>query len=325
MPGKKQYTFNTETLSYELAQTSLKAKLIKWAAITAAGFLCYLFYSFLLFRVLGFTSPKTAFLRRTNRNLVSEMEMAGRRLDGWDAALSDIRARDDGVYRPIFGMDTIPASVRNSGFPEPEKRYAYLAGHAGSPLMIFTAIKLDVLSKKAGIQSKSLDEVSVLSQRAGEMAASVPNFNPVDMASGRVRLSSPFGSRYHPILQEEIFHSGVDLSGPIGEPVYATGDGTVEAVDVNFYGYGNCILIDHGFGYKTRYAHLRTIHVFIGEKIHRGDQIATLGNSGRTTGSHLHYEVLYMGAQVNPWNYMSDDLTSEEYRSMVRSGEGGRR
>ncbi len=325
MAGKKKYIFNTDTLFYEVARTPLKERLIKMAAILAAGLLCFFFYSFLLFKVFGLTPPKTAILRRTNRNLISEMEMMEQRLASQNGELLDIQMRDNSVYRPIFGMDPIPAETRNAGFPQPEARYSYLEDQPNSDLMISTAVKLDILSKKAVIQSRSIDEVSLLSKRAGEMAASVPNLNPVDMTSGRISVSSPFGYRYHPIKQQEILHSGIDLSGPIGEPVYATGDGVVEAVDINFYGYGNSILIDHGFGYKTRYAHLRVMRVFIGEKIHRGDEIATLGNSGMTTGAHLHYEVLYMGNPVNPWNYMSDDLTGEEYRAMVRPQNGGRR
>ena len=224
--------------------------------------------------------------------------------------------RDNTVYRSVFGMDRIPSDVRNSGFGGAE-RYTSIEGLIHSRQLISTEMKMDILTKKAGIQSKSLDEVSLLSKRAGEMAASVPNFNPVDMTTGRITITSPFGARFHPVYQQVMVHTGLDLAGPVGEPIYATGDGVVESAEVDFYGYGNSIVIDHGFGYKTRYAHLRTMHVFKGKKVHRGDQIATMGNSGRTTGPHLHYEVLYMGNNVNPANYLNDDLTQEEYRSML--------
>lgn len=321
MPGRKQYIFNPETLFYELPKTSLKGLLVKWLVIFLVASLCFLFYAFLYSRVFGLTSPKTALLERRNRELVSKMEMLDRHLEEDNGKLLDISIRDNTVYRPIFGMDPISAQTRNAGFGGME-RYSYLEPTAHSEQMALLHMKTDVLTKAADIQARSIEEVSVLSKRAGEMASSVPNFNPVDMTTGRVGLSSPFGYRLHPVYNTMILHTGVDLNGPVGEPVYATGDGVVESVDINFYGYGNCILIDHGFGYKTRYAHLRTIHVFNGQKVSRGDQIATMGNSGRTTGSHLHYEVLYMGSRVNPWNYMNDDLTGEEYRSMVRPSAG---
>lgn len=324
MPGRKQYIFNTETLSYELAKTSWKDRLVRWGLVFVFASLCFLFYAFLYSRVLGFTSPKTAILERRNKELVSSMEILDRRIEENNGKLLDIGMRDNTVYRPIFGMDPISAKTRNAGFGGIE-RYSYLEPTAHSRQMALLHMKTDVLTKAADIQARSIEEVSLLSQRAGEMAASVPNFNPVDMTTGRIGLSSPFGYRMHPVYHSMILHTGIDLNGPIGEPVYATGDGVVEAVDINFYGYGNCILINHGFGYKTRYAHLRSMHVFVGQKVSRGDQIATLGNSGRTTGAHLHYEVLYMGRQVNPWNYMNDDLTGEEYRAMVKPCTGAER
>lgn len=324
MPGRKQYIFNSETLSYEVARTSVKARLTKWAVIFLTASACFVFYSFIYVKVLGFTPPKTVFLERRNAELVSRLEFLDQRMDDAGGDLLDIQMRDNSVYRQIFGMDRLPAQSRDENIAS-DLRYASDGECPHSRMIAASGLKLDMLLRRAAAQATSLDEVSLLSRRAGEMAACVPNFNPVDMTTGRIGISSPFGYRYHPVFKQNHLHSGIDLNGPIGEPVYATGDGVVEAVEVNFYGYGNCIVIDHGFGYKTRYAHLRTIHAFEGQKVHRGDQIATLGNSGRTTGAHLHYEVLYMGNFVNPWNYMNDDLTGEEYRSMVHPSAGARR
>ena len=293
--------------------TTLKARLLKIAAIILAALLSLVLYAFLLNRVFGMTPPKTAMLERRNRDLLAQLEIVDQRLDALNGSLLEMEMRDNTVYRSVFGMDRIPSDVRNSGFGGAE-RYTSIEGLIHSRQLISTEMKMDILTKKAGIQSKTLDEVSLLSKRAGEMAASVPNFNPVDMTTGRVTITSPFGARFHPVYQQVMVHTGLDLAGPVGEPIYATGDGVVESAEVDFYGYGNSIVIDHGFGYKTRYAHLRTMHVFKGKKVHR---IATMGNSGRTTGPHLHYEVLYMGNNVNPANYLNDDLTQEEYRSML--------
>lgn len=302
----------------------VKTRLLRLAAIILAALVSLMLYAFLLNRVLGMTPPKTAILKHKNKALMEQLDLLDQRLDELNGSLLEMEMRDNTVYRPIFGMDRIPSDIRNEGFGGAE-RYTSLEGLPHSNGIISTEMKMDILTRKAGIQSKSIDEVSLLSKRAGEMAASVPNFNPVDMTTGRITITSPFGARYHPVYQQTMVHTGLDLAGPVGEPVYATGDGVVESVEVNFYGYGNSILIDHGFGYKTRYAHLRNMHVFTGQKVHRGDQIATLGNSGRTTGPHLHYEVLYMGNNVNPANYLNDDLTQEEYRSMLHPVEEVRR
>jgi len=324
MAGRKLYIFNTETLSYELAKTSWKERLTKWAVIFLTASACFVFYSLIYTKVLGLTQPKTAILERRNAELVSRLDLLEQRMEENSGVLLDIQMRDNSVYRQIFGMDRLPAQTLGEGISS-NLRYVQDEECAHSPMLAASGLKLDILLRRAAAQATSLDEVSLLSRRAGEMAASVPNFNPVDMTSSRVTISSPYGYRVHPVFHRSHLHSGIDIKGPVGEPVYATGDGTVESVDINFYGYGNTIVINHGFGYKTRYAHLRTIHAFEGQKVHRGDQIATLGNSGRTTGAHLHYEVLYMGNYVNPWNYLNDDLTGEEYRSMVRPSAGARR
>ena len=290
--------------------------LLRIATIIVAAALSLALYAFVLNGLLGVKPPKTAILESRNRELLSQLEIMDQRLDALNGSLLDMELRDNTVYRPIFGMDRIPSDLRNEGFGGVE-RYAFLGDITHASSLTSTEMKMDILTRKAGLQSKSLEEVSLLSKRAGEMAASVPNFNPVDMTTGRITITSPFGARFHPVYQQVMVHTGLDLAGPVGEPVYAVGDGVVESAEVDFYGYGNSIVIDHGFGYKTRYAHLRNMHVFTGQKVHRGDQIATIGNSGRTTGPHLHYEVIYMGNNVNPANYMNDDLTQEEYRSML--------
>ena len=246
--------------------------------------------------------------------------MLEERLDEQGKVLYDIQMRDNSVYRPIFGMEQIPSDIRNAGFGGVD-RYSYLQEYDNGPLLVSSAMKMDILSKKAYIQSKSFDEVALLAQRAGDMATCVPNINPVDMSGPGVRLASSFGYRFHPIYHRPILHRGIDITGPSGYPIFATGDGVVESVNVSFYGYGNCVVINHGFGYKTRYAHLKSALVAPGQKVSRGDQIARMGNSGLSTGTHLHYEVIYRGNPVNPWNYLTDDLSVEEYSELVRPSD----
>jgi murein DD-endopeptidase MepM/ murein hydrolase activator NlpD len=150
------------------------------------------------------------------------------------------------------------------------------------------------------------------------MASCIPSIYPVNPKT--VTITSPFGARFHPVRKAVIFHEGIDLAGPAGQWVYATGDGVVESTEVNFSGYGNVVIIDHGFGYKTRYAHLKEIKVTAGQVVIRGDKIGTLGSSGLSTGPHLHYEVIYRGTQINPWNYLNPDISPEEYNRQARNG-----
>jgi murein DD-endopeptidase MepM/ murein hydrolase activator NlpD len=164
-----------------------------------------------------------------------------------------------------------------------------------------------------------LDEVSLLARRSEEMAQCIPSIPPVTTDKNKIRLVSRFGMRTDPFTKKPRFHHGIDLSSPKqGLPIYATGDGVVSKVAHDFMGYGNYIIVDHGFGYKTRYAHLKASLVYEGQLVKKGDHIAELGNTGRSKGPHLHYEVFYKNKTVNPLNYFNPDITPEEYSMMVK-------
>ena len=317
---EKKYIFNEKTLSYEVYRTTLKQILARAAAIVAAGLACFALYFYLYTEVLGYMTPKEARLQRENSFLLAQMEALDEEMEERNRALVEIQRRDNIVYRPVFGMDEIPSEVRNAGFGGVD-RYAALSSFEHSDFLISSAMKMDILSKKTYIQSRSFDDVALLAKRAGDMATCVPSICPVKLAN--MRITSSFGYRVHPIRHAVSFHEGMDFAGHRGDPVYVTGDGVVEEVLRNFFGYGNVVLVDHGFGYKTRYAHLRESRVIVGQKVRRGEQIATVGNSGRSTGPHLHYEVIYRGRQINPWNFISSSMSAEEYALITRSA--GRR
>jgi murein DD-endopeptidase MepM/ murein hydrolase activator NlpD len=150
------------------------------------------------------------------------------------------------------------------------------------------------------------------------MASCIPAIPPINPDKRKYRLSSPFGYRSDPFSGRSTLHRGVDFSMKPGNPIYATGDGVVESVSFEFFGYGNSVVIDHGFGYKTRYAHMKTISVAEGMPVKRGECLGQSGNSGKSSGPHLHYEVLYKGRPVNPYNYYDLDMTPEEYATMVQ-------
>lgn len=317
MPKDRRYIFNKETLTYEVVRQSKRSRVFKTLTLFAVSLLLTVFYFWIYVSVLGLEPPKTALLKKSNAEWSSRMEVLNRQLDQYSEDLTSLQMRDDDIYRSIFGMNEIPSAVRNAGFGG-VNRYAHYDDVDSDGLLKRTAVRLDVLTKKSYVQSKSFDEVAQLSRRAGEMASCIPAIPPVNPDPKKYRLSSGFGYRKDPFTGRSKRHTGVDFALKPGNPVYSTGDGVVESVKFELFGYGNQIVIDHGFGYKTRYAHMKSIGVAEGMKVKRGECIGLSGNSGRSSGPHLHYEVMYKEAFVNPANYYDLSITPEEYSTMVQ-------
>lgn len=316
MSKSKKYTFNDRTLVYEIQKRSNLSRVIKSAAVFSLSVGLAVLYFWLYSSVFGMELPKTALLKKQNAEWCSRMEVMNRQLDTYEDALTSLQMRDDDIYRSIFGMHEIPSEVRNAGFGG-VNRYAHLDGLGHDGLLKSTTIRMDVLTKMSYVQSKSFDEVAQLSRRAGDMASCIPAIPPINPDPSTYRLSSGFGYRTDPVYGRTARHTGVDFAMDPGIPIYSTGDGVVESVKFEFFGYGNHVVIDHGFGYKTRYAHLKNIGVVEGMKVKRGECIGESGNSGKSTGPHLHYEVIYKGNPVNPSNYYDLTITPEEYSVMV--------
>ena len=318
MAKTRQYVLNPKTLAYEVKKQSRKLRVVRSVALLLASMGLAVLYFWIYTSVLGFELPKTLMLKKKNAEWRSRMEVLNIQLDRYDEALVALQMRDDDIYRSIFGMHEIPAEVRNAGFGG-VNRYEYLETVDQSGYLKNIVMRLDVLTKKSYVQSKSFDEVAQLSKRAGDMASCIPAIPPVVPDRKIYRLSSSFGFRKDPFTGRSKKHSGVDFALKPGNPIYASGDGVVESVRFELFGYGNSVLINHGFGYKTRYAHLKSICVSEGMKIKRGECIGESGNSGRSSGPHLHYEVIYKDKHVNPANYFDLEITPEEYETMVQN------
>ncbi len=314
----KKYVFNPKTLSYEVKKRSRRSRALRTVTMFVMSLGMAVLYFWLYTGVFGMELPKTILLKKTNAQWHSKVEVLNRQLDGYDKALTSLQMRDDDIYRAIFGMHEIPSEVRNAGFGG-VNRYSHYDGLGHSAQLKTTAMRLDILTKKTYVQSRSFDEVAQLSKRAGDMASCIPAIPPVVPDRSIYRLSSSFGFRSDPFTGRSKRHTGVDFALKPGNPIYATGDGVVEKVKFEFFGYGNQVLIDHGFGYKTRYAHMKSINVVEGMKVKRGECIGESGNSGRSSGPHLHYEVLYKGKHINPANYFDLTITPEEYATMVQN------
>ena len=314
----KKYVFNPKTLSYEVKKRSRRSRALRTVTMFVMSLGMAVLYFWLYTGVFGMELPKTILLKKTNAQWHSKVEVLNRQLDGYDKALTSLQMRDDDIYRAIFGMHEIPSEVRNAGFGG-VNRYSHYDGLGHSAQLKTTAMRLDILTKKTYVQSRSFDEVAQLSKRAGDMASCIPAIPPVVPDRSIYRLSSSFGFRSDPFTGRSKRHTGVDFALKPGNPIYATGDGVVEKVKFEFFSYGNQVLIDHGFGYKTRYAHMKSINVVEGMKVKRGECIGESGNSGRSSGPHLHYEVLYKDKHINPANYFDLTITPEEYATMVQN------
>ena len=318
MAKTNKYTFNPRTLSYEVKKRSKRSRVLRSLAVFVTSLVLSAVYLWVYVSVLEWELPKTVLLKKENAQWRSRMEVLNRHLDVCDESLVALQMRDDAIYRSIFGMHEIPAEIRNAGFGG-VNRYEHLEGVGNNGQLRNLVMRLDILTKKSYVQSKSFDEVALLSKRAGDMASCIPAIPPVVPDKKIYRLSSSFGYRSDPFTGRSKRHTGVDFALKPGNPIYATGDGVVESVKFEFFGYGNSVVIDHGFGYKTRYAHLKSIGVAEGMKVKRGECIGISGNSGRSSGPHLHYEVVYKDRHVNPANYYDLTITPEEYSTMVQN------
>jgi len=270
-----------------------------------------------------FDSPKEKALKREIEQLTLQYELMNREMDNMEKILDHLKETDDNLYRTIFEAEPVPSTLREGGIGG-INRYKELENYSNAKLIIETAKKLDRIKKKIVVQSKSFDELISLAREKEEMLASIPAIMPVSNKD-LTRTASGWGLRIHPIYKIVRFHYGMDFTAPVGTEVYATGDGVVESIISSRRGYGNHIVVNHGFGYKTLYAHLDRFNVRQGQKVKRGDVIGFVGNTGLSIAPHLHYEVELNGIKVDPSNYFFHDLTPEEYERIVeiasRSGQ----
>jgi murein DD-endopeptidase MepM/ murein hydrolase activator NlpD len=311
--AKNKFHFNPISLTFE----KYKRPASYWV-LRVSGYLSVFFFSafivYMLF-VRYFDSPKEKQLKRELKGLQQNYELLNNKLEQFQKVIVDLEQRDQNIYRTIFEAEPIPSSIRNMGYGGIEK-YKDMEGYQNSELIINTTKKADKIAKRLYIISKSFDEISRLAANKKDMLASIPAIQPVKVRNFS-NISSGFGIRIDPIYKVPKFHYGLDFTARIGTPVYATGNGRVWKVEYSRGGYGMDIVVDHGFGYRTLYAHLSKFYVYAGQKVSRGEMIGAIGNTGKSTAPHLHYEVMKNGEKVNPVYFLSNDLTPEEYEKVL--------
>lgn len=312
--AKVKYHFNPESLSFDKVRTSFKVWILKAFSFFTASIVIFIIYYIIFSNI--FDSPKEKALIRKNKEMELSYLSMEKKLNEIEKVLDDIQNRDDNIYRVIFEADPIPKSIREAGFGG-YNRYEDIEKATSSKLVADVAKKLDIISKRLYIQSKSYDEVIEKALNKEEMLSCLPAIQPVSNKN-LDRTSSGFGVRIHPLYKIPQFHSGQDFAAPIGTEIFATANGTVERIETSNWGYGKCIVIDHGFGYKTLYAHMSAFNATIGQKVKRGTLIGYVGNTGLSTGPHLHYEVIKNGQKVNPVNYFFNDLSPAQFDEIIK-------
>lgn len=310
-----KYYYDTETCKYERIRTKksdivLNALGIFSLTLIMAGALVILYYNY-------FESPKELILQNENRELRFYVEELTKEVDKLNGTMASLEHRDDNIYRVVLGAEPIDKSIRDAGVGGVD-RYASIRekGLSSQDILINLYEKVDKLKRKLYIESKSQDEVVELAENKEKLFAAIPAIQPIANKQ-LIALASGFGMRTHPVYKVKKMHTGIDFAASIGTPIYATADGKIEEVKTQFSGYGKMIVIDHGFGYKTRYAHMHEFAVREGQQVKRGDLIGYVGNTGLSTAPHLHYEIILNGVLINPVHYFYNDLSPAEYEKII--------
>ena len=314
----KKYIYNPKTLEYEEYTPSSwkRARNVLLYVITAG--ILGLFGATIIENTIG--SPKERMQEREIKFLQFQYEVLNDKIGNIGDALDEMQDRDDNIYRMIFESEPISQAVRKAGYGGTD-RYETLDGYENSSIVKETSKRMDILESRLNVQSKSFDEVYNMATNKSHMLSCIPAIMPVKGIEIQ-RITSYFGYRTDPLYKVQKFHSGVDFAAPVGTHIYCSGDGVVEKVITGSGGgYGINIIVNHGYGYKTRYAHLRKAYVKEGQKVKRGEYIADVGNSGKSTAPHLHYEVLKNDTPINPVNFFFNDLTPEEYDEILELSE----
>lgn len=277
-----------------------------WLILLSIGYFAFVYITH---------TPKTRKLKAESDAMMSRFNELRQEVADNQEKIALLQDRNNNIYRAVYGLDTmeqLPLNVK-----QPQEMFAYLKNDRYKNMITETWLMVDNLSTKVVSNSFGLDTIYVLAKEQSSRINNIPSIWPIDRKYLRSAIGS-FGSRFHPVLKRRSFHDGVDLPANQGTKVYATADGRIKSANTGWDGgYGNNILVDHGYGYMTRYAHLSRIHVVPGQRVKRGELIGLSGNTGRSSGAHLHYEVLYRRKPVNPMNYFRRSMTDQDFKKVL--------
>jgi murein DD-endopeptidase MepM/ murein hydrolase activator NlpD len=314
--SKVKYYYDSENLAYRKIKTKSTKKvgfvLLFIAASALFGFLTFL----ILLNTPYFETPKDRLQARELDNLKLHYAILNKKIDELNAVTAAIEDRDNNLYRTYFNTAPISDEERKSGFKS-KSRYAELEGFDNSELVKNTTERVDILRKELAIQSESLDKILKLAKQKDKLLSAIPAIQPVKNENLK-HMASGFGYRSDPFTKARKMHEGMDFTAKNGTPIYATGDGVVARADNTASGFGNHIVIRHGYGYETLYAHLSKYKARRGQRVKRGDIIGYVGSTGRSEAPHLHYEVHKDNRVVNPINFYYGNISAVEYVALSK-------
>ena len=317
--SKVKYYYDSETLSYKKIERKKGRRLgiffLSIAGAFLAGFLLLVIY----LNIPGLETPREKALERELNNLKLQYGLLNKKMEQVEKVLANVEERDNNIYRLYFEANPIPEAQRKAGFGG-INRYRDLEGYDNSQLIIELNKKLDILTKRVVVQSRSLDEIVELAEDKERLLQAIPAIMPVRKEDLK-RMASGYGWRTDPFTKVRKFHYGMDFSAVRGTPVYATGDGVVARADNRSSGYGRHIRIDHGYGYTSLYGHLYKYNVKAGQRVERGDLIGFVGSTGRSMGSHVHYEIFKDGERINPMNFYYGHLSPVEFDKILEQAQ----
>lgn len=309
----RRYFLDLNDVQFKQVKLPFKKKLGRLSLWFAGTVAVSVFYVFLFHHFFG--SPKEKMLNQQVENMKLQYKLASRELDNSGKIIESLRMSDEIRYRPMLEMDSVPQSIRNPGFGGVD-RYRSLNGFMYSDMMKSVRERIDAMKNMVSVQQTSFEAIEEKRIEWERMCDYLPMISPVDVS---IRRGDGVKFReVHPVLGTPQWHHGQDFSAPYGTEIYATGNGKVIAAGWNSGGFGNYVVIDHGYGYQSTYGHLSSIKVSSGMNVTRGDLIGLSGSSGTSSGPHLHYQIDLYGHHQNPLNFFNDDLTEEEYFEMIR-------
>lgn len=311
---KIKYYYNTNTLRYEKLETPLRVRLLRIFGFIAAALVTAALISYVAFQFIG--SPKEKILQEQNEDLRDNYRQLKDRIESLQQQMKELEKRDNDVYRAIFEASPVPDSARAKEM-ETKLEIETVKRLKDNQLVGSILNTLNTLTSRIEAQKKSYDEVEELVKNKEQLLARTPAIQPVSNKDLN-RIASGFGYRIDPVYKTTKFHAGLDFSAPQGTPIYATADGTVTTSGNTGNGYGNHVIINHGFGYETLYGHMVRVKARNGQAVKRGEVIGWVGSTGKSTGPHCHYEVHKYGDKIDPIYFFYNDLTPEQFDMILK-------
>lgn len=312
---KIKYFFNTHTLRFEKVEVPLRVRLLQTFGFIAASIVTGVIIVIVMFQYID--SPKEKLLRQQNQAYKESYSVLQERVKQLELQMNELENRDNDVYRSIFEADPIPDSARVKAM-EAKKEVQLIQNLSNSDLLESMIGQLNNLSLRMAYQTKSFEDITDMVKNKEKLLKAIPAIQPVSNKNLN-RVASGFGYRVDPLYKDYRLHAGLDFAAPSGTPIYATADGVVQAAGFNTDGYGNKVVINHGYGYQTLYGHMVRVKAKVGQRVKRGEVIGYIGSTGKSTGPHCHYEVIKRGTKVDPVYYFYNDLTPAQFDRILKA------